>query len=147
MTRRTDIARLRKRRDFLAAAGGRKWAATGLVLQALDRADETEPRVGFTVTKKVGGAVVRNRARRRLKAAASEILPVAAKQGYDYVLVGRASTLTRAWPDLLDDLRAAMTKVHGARLHGPQRSARGHSSQRGSEDRSGSESKEDTFHG
>ncbi len=147
MPRRTDIARLRKRRDFLAAAGGRKWAANGLVLQALDRADEAEPRVGFTVTRKVGGAVIRNRARRRLKAAASEILPVIAKQGYDYVLVGRASTLTRAWPDLLDDLRAAMTKVHGAKLHGSQRAARGPSSQRGSGNQAGSESKEDTSHG
>ncbi|MFZ2467247.1 MAG: ribonuclease P protein component [Parvibaculum sedimenti] len=147
MTRRTDIARLRKRRDFLAAAGGRKWAAMSLVLQARERADEDEPRVGFTVTKKVGGAVVRNRARRRLKAAASEILPLAAKQGYDYVLVGRASTLTRAWPDLLDDLRAAMTKVHGAKPHGSQRPARGRPSQRITEGHPSSGGKEDTSHG
>jgi ribonuclease P protein component len=147
MSRRTDIARLRKRREFLAAAAGRKWAAGGLVLQALARADEAGPRVGFTVTKKVGGAVIRNRARRRLKAAASEILPVTAKQGYDYVLVGRASTLTRAWPDLLDDLRAAMAKVHAAKVHGSQRPPRGRPSQPGSEGQPSSESKEDTSHG
>ena len=87
------------------------------------------------MTKKVGNAVTRNRARRRLKEAAREILPLHGKAGYDYVLVGRLSTLTRAWPDLLDDLRNALAKVHKA----PQ-GAR-HPS------RSSSEGKEDTLHG
>lgn len=109
---RTEIARLRKRREFLAAARAVKSATPGLVLQALPRGDEAAPRVGFTVTKKVGIAVIRNRARRRLREAAREILPVHAKAGYDYVLVGRLATLTRAWPDLLDDLRDALSRVH-----------------------------------
>ncbi len=135
MTRRAPLDRLRKRREFLAAAGGRKWAATSLVLQALKRDDEAPARIGFTVTRKVGSAVIRNRARRRLRAAAGEILPLLAKQGYDYVLVGRAGTLNRAWPDLLDDLRAALAKVHG-----PGHKARQHSSRP-------TEGKEDTFHG
>lgn len=135
MTRRAPIDRLRKRREFLAAAGGGKWAASGLVLQALKRADEAPPRIGFTVTRKVGSAVIRNRARRRLREAAREILPLLAKQGYDYVLVGRAGTLSRAWPDLLDDLRAALAKVHGNGHKARQRSSRH------------SESKEDTSHG
>lgn len=135
MNRRPHIDRLRKRRDFLAAATGRKWAATSLVLQARKREDEAEPRIGFTVTRKVGSAVVRNRARRRLRAAAGEILPLLAKQGYDYVLVGRAATLNRAWPDLLDDLRTAFAKVHG----------NGHKARRNSSRHS--EGKEDTSHG
>lgn len=115
--------RLKKRRDFLAVATGHKWAAPGLVLQARARgqtADSKSPdspsrdiRVGFTVTRKVGSAVIRNRAKRRLRAAAAELLPILANPGYDYVLVGRAATLNRAWPDLLGDLRVALERVHG----------------------------------
>tara|TARA_R110000824_G_scaffold118960_15_gene272334 strand:- start:22794 stop:23204 length:411 start_codon:yes stop_codon:yes gene_type:complete len=122
MTRRPDLQnndrkcaelqRLRKRAEFLAAARADKTALGGLVLQARSRDDEDPARAGFTVTRKVGNAVIRNRARRRLKEAAREILPLLGKAGYDYVLVGRQSTLTRAWPDLLDDLRVALAKVH-----------------------------------
>ena len=107
--------RLRRRREFLTAARGRKWAAPGLVLQAHERGDTDPLRVGYTVTKKVGTAVTRNRAKRRLRAAAAEILPSLGKPGYDYVLIGRTGTLTRAWPDLLEDLRAALARVHSAR--------------------------------
>ncbi|MFN3961277.1 MAG: ribonuclease P protein component, partial [Parvularculaceae bacterium] len=77
MDRQPD--RLRKRKDFLAAARGRKRAERGLVLQANFRNDENPPRVGFTVTRKVGCAVERNRAKRRLRAAASEVLSLLAK--------------------------------------------------------------------
>ena len=135
MTRHRDIPRLQKRPEFLAAARAHKWAANGLVLQALQRGDENGPRAGFTVTRKVGNAVIRNRARRRLKEAAREILPLHGKAGYDYVLVGRLSTLTRAWPDLLDDLRSALAKVHGRAQAAPHPS------------RSNTESKEYTLHG
>lgn len=106
------LQRLRKRAEFLAAARADKAALGGLVLQARPRNDDAPARAGFTVTRKVGNAVIRNRARRRLKEAAREILPLLGKAGYDYVLVGRQSTLTRAWPDLLDDLRVALAKVH-----------------------------------
>lgn len=129
------IARLKKRQQFLDVARGRKWAMPGLVLQASPRmgtgiampeanaksADETQPeideprpeiRAGFTVTKKVGNAVTRNRARRRLKEAARIVLPLHAKSGCDYVLVGRAGTLIRPWVKLLDDLRGALDKAH-----------------------------------
>jgi ribonuclease P protein component len=109
---RAPVARLKKRGEFLAAARADKSALQGLVLQARPRDDEDAPRAGFTVTKKVGNAVTRNRARRRLKEAARLLLPLLGKAGYDYVLVGRQSTLTRAWPDLLDDLTAALAKVH-----------------------------------
>lgn len=112
MTRPPELQRLQKRSEFLAAAKAEKSALGGLVLQARARGDDAAPRAGFTVTKKVGNAVIRNRARRRLKEAAREILPLLGKAGYDYVLVGRQSTLTRAWPDLLADLRNALTKIH-----------------------------------
>ncbi|MDO8290340.1 MAG: ribonuclease P protein component [Parvibaculum sp.] len=112
MTRPPELQRLQKRSEFLAAAKAEKSALGGLVLQARARGDDAAPRAGFTVTKKVGNAVIRNRARRRLKEAAREILPLLGKAGYDYVLVGRQSTLTRAWPDLLADLRLALAKIH-----------------------------------
>lgn len=113
-----QIDKIRKRRDFLAAAHGRKRAERGLVLQALDRNDGGMPRAGFTVTRKVGNAVVRNRAKRRLRAAAAEILPLAAKPGYDYVLIGRQTTPMRRWAELLADLTAALDTVHGNRAPG-----------------------------
>ena len=115
-----QIDRLRKRREFLSAARGRKRAMRGLVLQALDRQDDAPPRAGFTVTRKGGNAVTRNRAKRRLRAAAAEILPLAAKPGYDYVLIGRQDTPTRKWAELLADLRDALDDVHGRRSSKPR---------------------------
>lgn len=111
------VGRIKKRRDFLRAARGRSIALPGLMLQARARVEETGPaRAGFTVTKKVGNAVTRNRARRRLKAAAAGVLPGRARPGWDYVLVGRAQTLTRPFPLLIFDLETAM-----ARLSDPKR--------------------------
>jgi len=120
------LPHLKKRRDFLAAAQGRKWSAPGLVMQLRQRGDMENPRIGFTATRKIGNAVMRNRARRRLKAAAAEILSTAAKPGYDYVLIGRAATLTRPWSDLLEDMRLALSRVHSVRdTHtGPERQGR-----------------------
>jgi ribonuclease P protein component len=115
-----QIDKIRKRRDFLAVARGRRQAERGLVLQALDRHDDAPPRAGFTVTRKVGSAVIRNRAKRRLRAAAAEILPLAAKYGYDYVLIGRHATPTRRWAELLADLRTALDDVHGSRAREPR---------------------------
>lgn len=68
-------------------------------------------RVGFTVTRKVGSAVTRNRARRRLREAARAVLPEAAVPGCDYVLIARSGTLTRPYPQLLGDLKSAMTTL------------------------------------
>jgi len=111
------MERLKARRDFLSTARGRKWAAPGLVLQARRRAksddrDLSPARIGFTVTKKVGKAHTRNRVKRRLRAIATEILPLGAKRGYDYVLIGRIGSLTRSFPDLKADLEKALDKVH-----------------------------------
>ncbi|MEK9723626.1 MAG: ribonuclease P protein component [Rhodospirillaceae bacterium] len=116
------LSRLKKRGQFLRVARqGRKWAAPGLVLQARRRSaqdSETEAatRVGFTVTRQVGGAVVRNRARRRLKAAADSVLPRHARAGMDLVLIGRAGTLGRPFVALLADLETALRKVDAHRV-------------------------------
>jgi len=110
-------ARLLKRADFLrVAAARRKWAAPGLILQAaLGTAGETALRVGFTTSKKVGAAVERNRARRRLRAAVAEVFPALAAPGLDYVVIGRRETLVRTYSLLLQDLRTALKRVGGLR--------------------------------
>lgn len=83
----------------------------GLVLQALPRDDGGPARLGFTVTRKVGNAVVRNRTRRRLKEAARLLLRDAPVHGVDLVLIGRAATRSRPFTDLTDDLRRALAKL------------------------------------
>jgi ribonuclease P protein component len=108
------VARLKKRPQFLrVAARGRKWATPGLVLQACERRDEaaSAPRVGFTASRKVGGAVSRNRARRRLRAAAEKVLPVAAAPEFDYVLIARRATVERPFGDLVADLEGALKRL------------------------------------
>lgn len=126
------IGRLKKRPDFLKVAAARtKWVTPGLILQARPRPPQEQPvsgaaedvRVGFTVSRKVGQATERNRARRRLRAAAAEVLPRYARSGYDYVLIGRRATLDRAYDRLVDDLRTALSRVvakqgPGKRQHG-----------------------------
>ena len=93
------------------AAKGRKAATHGLVLQTLPRGDSEPARVGFTVTKKIGNAVVRNRTRRRLKEAARLEFAKAPVTGVDLVLIGREGTKSRSFPDLRDDLRRALRKA------------------------------------
>ena len=104
--------RLTRRAEFLAvAAKGRRAAVHGLVLQALPREDQGRMRLGFTVTKKVGNAVVRNRTRRRLKEAARLALAEHPPAGFDLVLIGRDATRARPFAELMDDLRRAMKKA------------------------------------
>lgn len=104
--------RLTRRAEFLrAAAKGRKAAAAGLVLQALPREDHGPARLGFTVTKKIGNAVIRNRTRRRLKEAARLVLTEHEVSGVDLVLIGREATRGRDFADLRRDLRRALARV------------------------------------
>ena len=104
--------RLTRRAEFLhVAAKGRRAAVHGLVLQALARSDGGPARLGFTVTKKVGNAVVRNRTRRRLKEAARQYLGVHPLGGVDLVLIGRDTTRGRRFADLVDDIRRALAKA------------------------------------
>lgn len=107
--------RLKRRAEFLRVASrGRKAPMPGLVLQVLLRGDEEPARLGFTVTKKVGNAVVRNRTRRRLREAARAVLREEAVAGADLVLIGRDGTRNRIFTALKDDFRRALTKL-GAR--------------------------------
>ena len=112
--RKARADRLTRRAEFLLVAGqGRKAPMPGLVLQALSRGDAAPARLGFTVTKKVGNAVVRNRTKRRLRAAAREVLAEAPLCSVDLVLIGRDGTRTRPFEALKDDLRAALGRVLG----------------------------------
>lgn len=114
------LPHLKKRADFLRVAGaGRKWATPGLVLQAApaeaSREEGGGPRLGLTASKKVGKAVERNRAKRRLRALANELLPTHGRADLDYVLIGRPATVTRAYEALRGDLLAALERVNRER--------------------------------
>jgi ribonuclease P protein component len=104
--------RMKQRSEFLRAASkGRKAAVHGVVLQALPRPDGGPARLGFTVTKKVGNAVIRNRTRRRLKEAARLLLRERPVAEMDIVLIGRDTTRGRPFLDLIEDIRRAMIKA------------------------------------
>jgi ribonuclease P protein component len=106
------LDRLRRRPEFLRVAStGKKAAVGGVVLQALARGDVLPVRLGFTVTKKVGNAVVRNRTRRRLKEAARLVLEQRPVAGADLVLIGRNSTRKRNFITLQSDIRRALEKT------------------------------------
>ncbi len=114
------LRRLKRRREFLAAAAARrKFVAPGMIVQmrlhgeddlAAPEAKCAGPRVGFTVSRRVGNAVVRNRVRRRLRAAAERVLP-RARAGADYVLIGRQGTIARPFAELVADLETALARL------------------------------------
>ena len=135
-----NFVRLRRRADFLRVAKtSRRYAAAGLVLQTAPRPGQEigqengqeigqvidpviDPVVnqadgalgiGFTASKKVGNAVARNRAKRRLRALAADVMPTQALPNRDYVLIGRAATLRRPYADLRQDLLKALAKTKG----------------------------------
>ena len=110
------LERLKRRADFLRVADGRrKWVTPGLILQTLARAPADDAsdaiRVGFTATRKIGNAVIRNRARRRLRAAAASVMARHAAAGFDYVLIARAETPKRPYAGLIDDLKTALRRL------------------------------------
>ena len=103
---------LSKRADFLAANRGRRTATPGFVLLVRDRNDDDPSiRVGFTVTKKIGGAVVRNRMKRRFRALARELLPAGGVAGADHVMIGRSGGIERDFALLRADLASALSRI------------------------------------
>lgn len=105
------IQRLTKRSEFLFVRHGVRAARGGVLIEARRRADDGPTRLGLTASKKVGGAVQRNRARRRLREAARQLLPELGLSGVDYVLVARQQTPDAPWAALLDDVRSALIRL------------------------------------
>ena len=128
MAGRRPWGRLTRRPEFLRAAASRRRCATaGLILQAVESPSaEVQAcfRLGFTASRKVGGAVDRNPARRRLRAAAAAVMPAHAAPGMDYVLVARAQTVTRPFQSLLEDLETALRRLRMWRGDGGSKAER-----------------------
>ena len=118
------LERLKVRADFLRVAStGRRSAGPGLVVQAAPHPHEPSGaagiRVGFTASRKVGNAVVRSRAKRRMRAAAASVLPALGRPGTDYVLIARAGTADRPFAELVADLEAALRRIGRAGAQRP----------------------------
>ena len=108
------LGRLKKRSEFLHVRSGKYKARGGVVIQMRETssADKNSIRTGFTATKKIGNAVVRNRAKRRLREVARALLPQLGQKGMDYVFIARDSTAARPYEALLDDGRKALLSLH-----------------------------------
>ncbi|MEM9840562.1 MAG: ribonuclease P protein component [Pseudomonadota bacterium] len=104
------IDTLKRRADFVRARRGVRIVRPSFTLQALPN-DQGFVRVGLTVTKKLGNAVLRNRTKRRLRAAIREVAPLAVRPSYDYVIIARHRARTSPWPVLLDELRGALLEA------------------------------------
>ena len=103
---------IRLRRDFLAANKARRVVTPGFILLVNERGDgDDKIRAGYTVTKKIGGAVVRNRMKRRLRALAREFFPGGGVRGADHVLIGREAGIERDFAVLRDEVRRALVKA------------------------------------
>lgn len=122
--RENPPARLKTRAEFLRATKGRRLRKACFSLQMIARPDAAEPqpaRFGFTVTKKLGGAVVRNRIRRRLKEALRRAPELSARPGHDYVIVAQLAALTEDFIKLQTQLSQAIAEIGAARPPRPKR--------------------------
>lgn len=116
--------RLRHRSEFLSVAKGLRAHMRLLTLQALHKATPDQPRFGLTVTKKEGGAVARNRIRRRLKEALRIVAPLHARGNHDYVIIGRKDVLHAHFAEVQHELARALVKVHRVRAKDPDHARR-----------------------
>ena len=106
------LNRITQRKDFLRLAKAQRVHSTSFVLQSRNRKDDAPMRVGFTCSKKVGNAVARNRAKRRLREIARLILPISGQPGHDYVLIGRANvTATTDFAAMQTELAQSLQKL------------------------------------
>ena len=113
------MLRLKQRADFLAAASGAKVATAAFVLQGRNRDDDGPVRIGFTVSRKVGTAVERNRVRRRLRDIVKRSPADDMRSGYDYVLIGRRTALSRQFDHMIEDFRNALRRLERQRSTPP----------------------------
>jgi len=107
------VERLTRRPEFLRIArSGRNWVTPGLILQTLDRSSsECGSRVGLTASRRVGNAVARNRARRRLRTVVQTVISNHGKLDHDYVVIARKETTQRSYAELLNDLETALKRL------------------------------------
>ena len=110
-TSETGVVRLKTRPQFLFVRGGGSERRKALVVQARARKGSEVIGAGFTATKKIGNAVTRNRAKRRLREAARLLLPLHGRLGTDYVFIARMDTATIGWQRLLDDMESALISL------------------------------------
>jgi len=111
------VQTMKNRPDYLRTAQGRRQGTGSFLLQGRARGDDQAlVRIGFTASKKIGNAVARNRAKRRMRALAQQMLPKLAIAGWDYVLVAKpAATISRDYKDMMADLATALASVHRGR--------------------------------
>tara|TARA_B100000678_G_scaffold261812_1_gene243554 strand:+ start:30 stop:398 length:369 start_codon:yes stop_codon:yes gene_type:complete len=105
------LGKITKRSDYVKASRGRYIETSSLFLQKIKRDDKKGPRYGVTASKKIGIAVERNRAKRRIRHAIKEVLPKYGKNGYDYVVVARIKINKVSWKTILNDLERAFREI------------------------------------
>ncbi|MGI9351674.1 MAG: ribonuclease P protein component [Rhizobiaceae bacterium] len=117
-----NVARLPRRKDFLRLRSGKRHSTASFTLQSkpVELTEKNNAcRVGYTVTTKVGSSVVRNRIRRRLRAAVTSAFPGHCKAGYDYALIARRKALTCDFATIVQELHHALDHIHRNRAKGP----------------------------
>ena len=105
------LGKITKRSDYVKASRGQYIKTSSLFLQKVKRDDKKIPRYGITASKKIGIAVERNRAKRRIRHAIKEVLPKYGKNGYDYVVVATIKTNKVSWKTVLNDLEKAFREI------------------------------------
>ena len=105
------LSKITKRSDYVKASKGEYIKTSSLFLQKFKRDDKKNPRYGITASKKIGVAVERNKAKRRLRHAIKEVIPKYGKNGYDYVVVATIKTNKVSWKSVLNDLEKAFREI------------------------------------